>query len=142
VKDQPASVQRSFRLSPHTLELLDSAAEAAGVSRNALADRLLSEALRIDAHPQVRFHEGAGRRRQARLTSTRLYVYQIISTLKSNNGDLKATAEYFNLRPGQIEAALAYYADYQAEIDEWIERTHAIAEREEDAWRREQAILE
>jgi hypothetical protein len=31
---------------------------------------------------------------------------------------------------------LRYYADYNDEIDAWIERARAIAEREEERWRR------
>jgi hypothetical protein len=39
-------------------------AKAAGTSRNALADRLLSEAIRTETHPLIRFQPGAlGRRR-------------------------------------------------------------------------------
>jgi len=36
----------------------------------------------------------------------------------------------------RIEACLRYYADYGEEIDEWIDRAHAIAEREEVRWHR------
>jgi hypothetical protein len=56
------SVQRSFRLSASTAELLDREAEANNESRNALADRLLAEALREEHHPLIRFHQGAGMR--------------------------------------------------------------------------------
>jgi hypothetical protein len=34
-----------------------------------------------------------------------------------------------------------YYADFQDEVDEWRERMRQIADREEEAWRREQAVL-
>jgi hypothetical protein len=43
---KPQTVQRSFRLSARTLELLDAAAVGGQESRNALADRLLGEAVR------------------------------------------------------------------------------------------------
>ena len=42
--EREPTVQRSFRLSRRTLDLLDTMAKATGRSRNALADRLLSEA--------------------------------------------------------------------------------------------------
>jgi predicted transcriptional regulator len=50
-----ASTQRSFRLSQRTLEQLDAMARVTGQSRNALADRLLGEAIKTDAHPLIRF---------------------------------------------------------------------------------------
>src|SRR6478735_2248102 len=56
---QPASVQRSFRLSPRTLELLGERADETSESRNALAERLLDEGLHIDRHPLIRFRVGA-----------------------------------------------------------------------------------
>jgi hypothetical protein len=34
-----------------------------------------------------------------------------------------------------------YYADFRDEVDAWRERMRTIAEREEEAWRREQAVL-
>src|SRR5579872_7375943 len=82
------SIQRSFRLAPRTLELLDAAAAAGDESRNALADRLLGEALRVEAHPLIRFHEGAAERRQPLLVGTRLYVYQIVATLRASGGNV------------------------------------------------------
>jgi hypothetical protein len=51
-------VQRSFRLSRRTLDLLDKAAHASGYSRHTLADRLLGEALRTETHPLIRFQAG------------------------------------------------------------------------------------
>lgn len=86
------------------------------------------------------FREGAGGRRPA-LVGTRLDVGQVIETLRQSNNSTSETAEYLSLPEPWVRAAVRYYADYQAEVDAWIERAHAIAEREEDAWRREQAIL-
>jgi uncharacterized protein (DUF433 family) len=97
VADDPGSVQRSFRLSARTVELLDSAAEVAGESRNALADRLLGEALRVERHPLIRFHHGAAGRRQPIVTGTRLYVHQIIATLRASDGDVDEAATYLGL---------------------------------------------
>jgi hypothetical protein len=36
----------------------------------------------------------------------------------------------------RIEACLRYYADYGDEVDEWIDRARAIAQREEARWHR------
>src|ERR1700730_3772953 len=111
---QQASVQRSFRLSARTIELLDAAAEAEGESRNALADRLLGEALRLERHPLIRFHAGAAGRRPTLLIGTRLFVHQIVSTVRAEGGDTDAAADYLGITPRLIHAAVAYYADFAA----------------------------
>jgi uncharacterized protein (DUF433 family) len=115
--NRPASVRRSFRLSPRTLELLDAAAAASGQSCSALADRLLAEAARVEHHPLIRFRRGAGGGRQPLLVGTRLYVYQVISTLQASGGDVDDAARYLGLSPRQIEAAVDYYADFRDEVD-------------------------
>lgn len=135
------SVQRSFRLSPRTLELLDSAAQAAGVSRNALADRLLGEAARTEAHPLVRFHAGSTGRRQPLLVGTRLYIHQIISTLRASDGDIEETASYLDLRPYQVRAALAYYADFTDEVDDDAQTAGRIEQDERARWERQRQVL-
>src|SRR5215216_4758859 len=66
------STQRSFRLSRRTLEQLDAMARATGESSNALADRLLSEAIKTATHPLIRFQPGALGRRRALVVGTRL----------------------------------------------------------------------
>ncbi|MDQ6927088.1 MAG: hypothetical protein M3159_00305 [Actinomycetota bacterium] len=122
-----AGVQRSFRLAPRTLELLDHEAEASATTRNALADRLLGEALRVEHHPLVRFHLGAGGRRQPLVVGTRLYVHQVVATLRAAGGNLDEAAEYLGLPPGPVQAARNYYADFQHEVD----ADAAAAERSE-----------
>lgn len=98
------SIQRSFR-GPARAELLDAAAAASGESRNALADRLLGEAVRIQRHPLIRIHHGTAGRRQPQLIGTRLYMYQIISTVRASNGDSEETAEYFGLTLRQVRGS-------------------------------------
>jgi hypothetical protein len=68
----------------------------------------------MDEHPAVYFRDGAGGRRPA-LLGTRLDVADVIGTIRQND---------------------RYYADYGDEVDEWIDRARAIAEREEVRWRR------
>src|SRR5688500_1173795 len=116
MRDEKASVQRSFRLSPRTLELLDAEAATVGEARNALADRLLGEALRLERHPLIRFHSGAAGRRQPLVTGTRLYVHQVIATLRESEGDVDEAAAHFGVAARQVRAALDYYADFRDEV--------------------------
>jgi uncharacterized protein (DUF433 family) len=112
------STQWLIRLSRRTLEQLDAMAQATGEPRDALADRLLGEAINTAAHPLIRFQQGALGRRRAHVVGTRLYVYQVISTLRGNDGDVDRTAKDFGLASQLVRAALAYYADHTDEVDE------------------------
>jgi uncharacterized protein (DUF433 family) len=135
------SAQRSFRLSKETLALLDAAAASTGESRNALADRLLGEALRLERHPLVRFHEGAGTRRQPLLVGTRLYVHQVIATVRASKGNLDEAAEYLGLPPRLVRAAVEYYGEFSDEVDEDAEVARRLEEDERARWERQQRAL-
>ena len=136
-----ASIQRSFRLSPRTLELLDAAAAGGGESRNALADRLLGEALRLDRHPHIRFHGGPAGRRQPLIVGTRLYVHQIMSTLRASHGDVDAAAAYLGIAPRLVGAAVEYYADFADEVDADAAAAEQVERDERARWERQQRAL-
>jgi len=131
---------RSFRLPDTLLAALQGRARERGESANALAERYLEEGLRRDDHPLIVFRDGAAGRRAA-LVGTRLDVAQVIDTLRESDNSVVATAEYLGIPEQHVRAAVRYYADFREEVDEWREHTRAVAEREEEAWRREQAIL-
>jgi uncharacterized protein (DUF433 family) len=131
---------RSFRLPDTLLASLQGRARERGESANALAERYLEEGLRRDDHPLIVFREGAAGRRAA-LVGTRLDVAQVIYTLRESDNSVEATATYLAIPEQHVRAAVRYYADFREEVDEWREHTRAVAEREEESWRREQAIL-
>jgi uncharacterized protein (DUF433 family) len=141
MRDDGGSVQRSFRLSTRTVELLDAEAEGVGESRNALADRLLGEALRVERHPLIRFHQGAAGRRQPLVTGTRLYVHHIIGTLRAGDGDVEEAAAYLGLKTRQVRAAIDYYADFRDEIDADAAAAQRAEAAERDRWERQQRAL-
>jgi uncharacterized protein (DUF433 family) len=135
------SLQRSFRLSRHTADLLDEAATARGESRNALADRLLGEALRLEHHPLIRFQQGVAGRRQPIVVGTRLYVHQVISTLRASDGSIDDAAEYFGVPSRLIRAALDYYADFAEEVDADADTARRTEADERARWERQQHAL-
>lgn len=135
------SVQRSFRLSRRTFERLDAMAQATGESRNALVDRLLGEAIRTETHPLIRFQPGSLGRRRALVVGTRLYVHQVMSSLRGNDVDVAATAQDFGVSPAQISAALGYYADFPDEIDEDADVAARIEREERERWERQQRVI-
>jgi uncharacterized protein (DUF433 family) len=137
----PASVQRSFRLSRATADLLDDAAESTNESRNALADRLLGEALRVERHPLIRFRTGAAGRREPVVVGTRLLVRQVVSVMRGHEGDMDATASYFEVPARSVRAAVSYYAEFAAEVDTETERAIRLEADERSRWEREQSAL-
>lgn len=133
---EPKSVQRSFRLSGRTVELLDAAAARTGETRNALADRLLGEAVRVVRHPLIRFDAGASGRRQPRVVGTRLDVHQVVATLRANDVNVDATADYLGIDPRLVMAAMDYYAEFTEEVDADAAEADRVAETERARWER------
>lgn len=128
-------VHRSFRLRADTSERLERRAAETGETYTSLAERFIDEGLRRVDHPGIDFVDGpAGRR--ARVVGTGLGVWELIEVLRANDGSTEATGSYLEIPEGYVLAALSYYGDYLDEIDGWIERNRATAEREEARWLR------
>jgi uncharacterized protein (DUF433 family) len=131
---------RSFRFSSKLLEALADRARVRGETQTALAERYLEEGLRRDEHPLITFRDGAAGRRPA-LVGTRLDVLQVIDTLRASDNSVADAAAYLELPESYVRACVRYYAAYTDEVDAWRERVAEIAAREEEAWKREQAVL-
>lgn len=134
-------MQRSFRLSRDTAELIDRSAETTGETRNALVDRLLGEAVRTTDHPLVGFRTGAAGQREPALVGTRLLVRQVVATVRGHDGDKELTAELLGVPIRAVRAAIAYYADFRDEVDADAERAHRVEDAERARWERQQAAL-
>ena len=113
---QPLSV----RLNDATLARLGSRARRAHLPPRTLAQRYVEEGLRMDEHPLVRFADGPGGRR-ARLVGTGKDVWEIIATVRDSDGDPAEAARYLEIPLGLVQAAIAYYGAYTAEIDQLTE---------------------
>lgn len=136
------SVQRSFRLSGSTLRRLDERARELSESRNSLAERLLSEGLHTERHPLIAFRAGASGLRRPAVIGTRLYVWQVISTVRASQNSVQEAAEYLALPPSHVQAAVDYYADFTEEVDRDREQEREIETREHERWERSQRVLE
>jgi len=130
----------SFRFDPRTLARLKHRSHEVGATQAALAERYIDEGMRVDEHPGIYFREGGSGRRPA-LLGTRLDVAQIIETLRQNENSIEETAEYLDIPAEQVETAVRYYAAYRNEVDEWIEQSRLVAERERELWRRQRDVL-
>lgn len=130
----------SLRLSDATIARLGRHAQRAHIAPRTLAQRYVEEGLRMDEHPLVRFADGpAGRR--ARLVGTGKDVWEVIATVRDNDGDASETARYLEMPLGLVQAAITYYGAYRDEIDQWIESNEQEAAEAHAAWAAGQAAI-
>jgi uncharacterized protein (DUF433 family) len=123
------------------MELLDERASERSESRNSLVERLLDEGLRTDRHPLIHFREGGSGLRRPALAGTRLYVWQVIETLRQSGNSVPDAAEYLSLPERDIRAAVDYYADFTDEVDAYRDEERAFERRERERWERSQRVL-
>ena len=128
---------------PRVAEQLKSEAIARSRSTSALAEELIDEGLRARRHPLVSFRDGpAGRRAYV---SGGPDIWEVIEGLVGGDvaPDKRVTraVDVFGLRREQVEAALAYYAEFTEEIDAQVDANRRAAEEAEALWRRQQVLL-
>ncbi len=118
----------TLRLAPGMRQRLAERARRVQLPGRTLAQRYVEEGLRHDAHPLIQFLDGPSGRR-ASLIGRGLDVWEIIATVRDNDGSCDRAAEYLGVRAGLVEAAVAYYGEYPDEIDFEIELNEAEYER-------------
>ena len=130
-------------MSERTLDRLDLGARRRGEAKARTAERLIDEGLRMEDHPGIAFRDGPSGRRAALAAGPD--VWEVIETLNgtglSGEQAIAAAAEWGNLAPAQVRAAVRYYADYRDEVDGRILLNRQEAERQRAAWERTQAAL-
>lgn len=130
----------AFRFDRGTVAHLKERARETRAPQTALAERYIEEGLRHDEHPLIYFRDGEAGRRPA-LLGTRLDVADAMSTIRQNGNSVEEAADYLEIPVEHVEACLRYYTDYKDEIDAWIERSLAIAQRERERWQRRRQAL-
>jgi hypothetical protein len=135
----------SIRFSDDALHRrLKDRAERHGVPISTLAERLIDEGLRMEAHPLVVFRDGPAGRRPVLVGGPE--VVDVIGALVG--GDVppdrrrSRAAELLGISEALVDGALAYYADFTDEIDAMLENRSQRAEEAEATWRRQRALLE
>jgi uncharacterized protein (DUF433 family) len=124
------SVRRSFRLSEQTWKLLDCRARELGASRSSLVERILDEGLRTEGHPLIGFRAGGAGLRRPAVVGTRLYVWQVVDTVRDNGNSVAAAAAYLGLPEHLVAAAASYYAEFSDEVDRYREEQREFERRE------------
>ncbi len=97
----------------------------------------------MDDHPGVVFRDGpAGRRAGLAMGPD---IWEVIGAIRASGleGDAAARAAAMSgsLTEPQIRAAVRYYAEFRAEVDERLRRNDEEAGAAEEQWRREQNAL-
>lgn len=129
-----------MRVTESTDQRLKALAKRADIAPRTLAQRYVEEGLRMDEHPTIYFADGpAGRR--ARIQGTGLDVWELVSSIRENDGDVKATAEWLSIPVGVAEAAVAYYGAYPTEVDSWIQTNEDALAEGERLWKAGQEAL-
>ncbi len=104
-----------------------------------LARTLLDEALRRERHPGIVFRATpAGR--EAAIEGRRLYIWQVIETLRASDGSAHETAQYLGLRPDQVRTAAQYYAEFPDEIEQLIALNLEQADHAHLVWQQQQVL--
>jgi hypothetical protein len=118
----------TLRLAPGTKERLTERARRAHLPERTLAQRYVEEGLRHDMHPLIHFLDGPSGRR-ASLIGRGLDVWEVIATVRDNDGSIPLAAQYLQVPAGLVEAAAGYYGEYRGEIDTEIESNESEYER-------------
>ncbi|MEX2314936.1 MAG: hypothetical protein WD628_04395 [Thermomicrobiales bacterium] len=138
-----ASSDLLLRLDNATLEWLDSEGQRSGQTRSELAEALIDEALRMQAHPGIVFRPGPAGRRPALAFGPDIWEFaRVVQAVEGTEDEtIEKIAEFTFLTPDQARVALGYYVEYRDEIDEWIRLNDEEIERARVAWLRERALL-
>jgi hypothetical protein len=135
----------SIRFSDEPLHRrLKASAHRHDVGVSTLAERLIDEGLRMEAHPMVVFRDGPSGRRPVLVGGPE--VADVVGAIVG--GDVPAAerrsraAVLLGMPEPLVDAALAYYADYTDEIDVLVAERTRLADEAEASWRRQRELLE
>src|SRR5262245_16160829 len=124
-------------------ERLRRAARRRGVALSGLAEQLIDEGLRMADHPMIVFRAGPAGRRPGLAGGPD--IAEVVGAVVG--GDVPAglraqrASELLGLSAAQVDAAMAYYAEYTDEVDADVASNAAEAERQEELWRRQRELL-
>ena len=132
----------SVRVNDELLQDLEEECRKSGQSRSAVAKRFLEEGLRMERHPGIMFRPGPAGRRPALVDGPDVWVLgRLIREWESLQEDMvESIADEMALRADQVQAAVRYYNEFREEIDGWLDRLDAEADKAEAEWRRRRGL--
>ena len=112
-----------------------------GVTKSFVISTSVSEWLRLQGHPRIRFVEPVpGERRAALVDGPQVWTIAEAWAQHGQERTVAAVAASTGLRPDQVESALVYWADNRDEIDSLVARVHAAQEEAFAAWQRRREL--
>jgi hypothetical protein len=117
-------------------------ARQTGAKKSTVVVSAVREWLRMQAHPGVVFVATVSGERRAAL-SAGPQVWTVAEAWLQHDKDERTAAvvaDALGLSAVDVENALAYWADYQDEIDDLISRNHASQDDALAAWERRRAL--
>lgn len=117
-------------------------ARQAGAKKSTVVVSAVREWLKMQAHPGVVFVAAITGERRAVL-SAGPQVWMVAEAWLQHDKDgrtVEVVADALGLSAVDVETALAYWADYQDEIDDLISRHHASQDEALAAWERRRAL--
>lgn len=123
-------------------ERLSAYARQTGANKSTVVVSAVREWLRMQAHPGVVFVATVTGERRAALTAGPQVWTVAEAWLQQDKAErtAAAVADVLGLPPADVETAMAYWADYQDEIDDLISRHHTSQDEALAAWERRQAL--
>lgn len=125
-------------------ERLRDTARRQRLGMSTLAERLIDEGLRSEAHPLVVFRGGPAGRRAVLAGGPDLadVIGAIVGGGVPKTKRRLRAAKLLGITEPQVDAALAYYVEFTQEIDEVLAERAEQADAVEAMWRRQQALLD
>lgn len=110
--------------------------------KSTVINTAVDEWLRMQTHPRIRFVAAeTGERRAVLIDGPQIWtVAESWLAHEPNDRTADAVADAVGLSVNQVEAVLAYWADYCDEIDDLIRRHYAAQDEALAAWERRQAL--
>lgn len=121
----PESIVVSLRLPPTEAKHLRQMARRSGRTASEIGAELVGEGLRRSYFAFIDFRSSSDGR-QACIQGTRLAVWQVISILRTYNGDVLKTAGHLRWPEAKVHAAIAYTEAFPDEIDAALQENDSV----------------
>jgi hypothetical protein len=133
----------AVRIESETLRALRERSAQSGEPIVRLAQRYISEGMRLDGHPGIFFRDGAAGRRAVVIGGPD--VWEVIAAARSapEHGEqlISALAERTGSPVEKIRAAIRYYGEFPDEVDRFIAANEQEAAQLERVLENEQRLL-
>ena len=110
---------RSFRLDTQLDRRIDARAAELGSTRSELVMRLLDEGVRREQHPLLDFRWVDGERRPH---IGNVDAAMLLVELRAHRGDVATAANVLQIEPRIVDAAVAYFQDFQRDMHPLMQR--------------------